>query len=68
MGERSDEGAGDHSLVALANAARLDLSNNRLEFLAPQAKRMFELGAMLRRLDLEAVDPAVAFSLKRGDL
>jgi hypothetical protein len=68
MGERSEEGAGDRSLAARATAARLDLSNNRLEFLAPQARRMFELGDMLRRLDLEAVDPAVVFSLKRGEL
>ena len=50
------------SLKALAALAGLELSDERLEELAPHVRRAVEARARLERLDLKHVRPAVVFA------
>ena len=49
------------SLRAMASLSGLELSDERLEDLLPQAQQMVEGMAGLDVLDLESVEPAIVF-------
>ena len=50
----------------MAALAGLELSDERLEELLPQARKAAEDAASLDGLDLEAIEPAVVFRAGRG--
>ena len=54
------------TLKAMATLAGLELSDERLEELLPQARKAAEDAASLDGLDLEGIEPAVVFRAGRG--